>query len=64
VALVLLVVAACWPAWFSRPAGLAFALASGWLWLNLLAAVRRYGEHKADIEAKLAALLAAQLATP
>lgn len=63
-ALVLLVVAACWPAWFSRPAGLAFALASGWLWLNLLAAVRRYGEHKADIEAKLAALLAAQLATP
>lgn len=59
-ALLLLVVAALWPAWFSRLAGLAFALANGWLWLNLWMAVRRYGEHKVDIEAKLAALMVAR----
>lgn len=57
-AVVLLLAAAVQPEWLSRPAGLAFALANGWLWLNLLSAVRSYAWHKADIAAKLAAKLA------
>ena len=55
-ALLLLLAAAIYPAWLSRPAGLALALACGWLWLNLFGAIRRYGWHKADIAVKLAAL--------
>jgi hypothetical protein len=54
-ALCLLLAAVFWPDWLARPAGLAFAGAAGWLWWNLLSAVRRYRWHRADIEAKLAA---------
>lgn len=54
-ALCLLLAAVFWPEWLARPAGLAFAGAAGWLWWNLLSAVRRYRWHRADIEAKLAA---------
>jgi len=59
-AILLLLVAAVWPEWLSRVAGLSFALASGWLWLNLFGAIRRYAEYKVDIEAKLAVILAAR----
>jgi hypothetical protein len=55
VALCLLLAAVFWPDWLARPAGLAFAGATGWLWWNLLSVVRRYRWHRADIEAKLAA---------
>lgn len=51
----LLLLGAVWPDWFARPAGLAFAIASGWLGWNLIGAVRRYRWHAADIAAKLAA---------
>lgn len=54
--LVLLLVAALQPEWLSRPAGLCFALVSGWLWLNLFGAIQRYRQHKQEILAKLAAL--------
>lgn len=54
----LLLAAAVQPEWLSRLAGLAFALANGWLWLNLVGAVRSYAWYKADIAAKLAAKLA------
>ena len=54
-ALALLVAAAVFPEWLARPAGLAFALASGWLGWNLLGAVRRYRLHTALILAKLGA---------
>jgi MFS family permease len=59
----LLLAAALWPNWLSRLAGLAFAMACAWLWFNLLAAVRRYGVHKAEIAAKLVALSAGQVPT-
>jgi hypothetical protein len=55
-ALALLLVAIFLPGWLARPAGLAFAVANGWLWWNLACAIRRYRGHLADIEAKLAAL--------
>lgn len=60
IAVVLLLAAALLPEWLSRPAGLAFAVACGWVWFNLLGAMRRYAEHKVDIEAKLAAILPAR----
>lgn len=53
-ALGLLLAAVFFPAWLARPAGLMFALAAGWLWLNLFGALRRYGRHAAEIRAKLA----------
>ena len=56
VALVLLLAAIFFPSWLARPAGLAFALANGWLWWNLACAIRRYRHHLADMQAKLAAL--------
>jgi hypothetical protein len=57
-ALALLLAAIVFPAWLARPAGLAFAVANGWLWWNLAGAIGRYRHHQADIEAKLAAKLA------
>jgi len=60
VAVVLLLAAALQPEWLSRLAGIAFSVACGWLWLNLLGVMRRYAEHKADIKAKLAVILAAR----
>ncbi|MBS1143051.1 MAG: hypothetical protein H6R14_457 [Proteobacteria bacterium] len=55
VALALLLGAAIWPEWLARPAGLAFTLANGWLFWNLAGATRRYRQHLADIELRLAA---------
>jgi len=57
-ALALLLAAIIFPAWLARPAGLAFAVANGWLWWNLTGAIGRYRHHQADIEAKLAARVA------
>ncbi len=53
VALALLLAAVIAPDWLTRPAGVALAVASGWLMLNLLGAVRRYRQHleKLDREA-------------
>lgn len=51
---VLLLAAVFLPDWLARPAGLAFALAGGWLWWNLFGAARRYRLHLGEIEAKLA----------
>lgn len=55
-ALVLLLAAVFFPVWLARPAGLAFAVANGWLWWNLFSAAQRYRRHLADITLKLAAL--------
>ena len=44
-AVVLLLIAVAWPEWLARPAGAALALASGWLFHNLLGAFRRYLGH-------------------
>jgi hypothetical protein len=38
------------PDWLARPAGLALAVASGWLMVNLLGAVRRYRQHLEKID--------------
>jgi hypothetical protein len=54
-ALALLLAAVFLPEWLSRVAGLGLALASGWLWLNIFSAVRRYGKSKIEIATKLAA---------
>ena len=54
VAFALLLAAVFFPDWLSRPAGLAFAVANGWLWINLFLAVRRYRRHWAEISQKLA----------
>lgn len=56
VALFLLLAAVFFPVWLARPAGLAFAVANGWLWFNLFSAIRRYRGHLAEITLKLAAL--------
>ena len=56
VALALLLAAVIVPDWLARPAGLAFALANGWLFWNLACAVRRYRRAQADMAEKLAAL--------
>ncbi|WP_240327781.1 hypothetical protein [Dechloromonas sp. HYN0024] len=53
-ALTLLLAATIFPAWLARVAGLAFAVANGWLWWNLIGAVRRYRGHLADMAHKLA----------
>lgn len=53
-AFALLLAAVLLPEWLARPAGLAFALAGGWLWWNLLGAARRYRQHLDVIAAKLA----------
>ncbi len=45
VALALLLAAAIRPDWLARPAGAALALASGWLFYNLLGAALRYRLH-------------------
>lgn len=55
-ALLLLLGAVFFPAWLARPAGLALALASGWLWRNLWLAARRYRQHGIEIREKLAAM--------
>jgi O-antigen/teichoic acid export membrane protein len=55
-ALGLLLAAVLFPRWLAVPAGLAFAAANGWLWLNLWCAFRRYGRYRADILNKLAVL--------
>ncbi len=44
-ALAMLLAAVVWPEWLARPAGAALALASGWLFYNLLGAVLRYRRH-------------------
>ncbi|RIX45071.1 MAG: hypothetical protein D3M94_13140 [Rhodocyclales bacterium GT-UBC] len=54
--LLLLLAAIGWPDWLARPAGLALAASSGWLWLNLYGATRRYRHFGRDIDEKLAAL--------
>ena len=53
VALALLLAAVIAPDWLARPAGVALAVASGWLMVNLLGAARRYRQHleKLDREA-------------
>lgn len=45
VALALLLAAVIAPEWLTRAAGAALAVASGWLLVNLLGAVRRYRQH-------------------
>jgi hypothetical protein len=45
VALALLLAAVIEPDWLARPAGAALALASGWLFYNLLGAALRYRQH-------------------
>lgn len=56
VALGLLFAAVFFPRWLAIPAGLAFAIANGWLWWNLWTAFQRYGRFRADMLARLAAL--------
>lgn len=56
VALAMLLVAVLVPAWMARPAGAAFAFANGWLFWNLLGAVRRYRRAQGEMAARLAAL--------
>jgi hypothetical protein len=55
-ALALLLAAAIQPDWLTRLAGAAVALASGWLFINLLGAALRYRLHlqKLDREAPAA----------
>ncbi|MBS1139422.1 MAG: hypothetical protein H6R13_875 [Proteobacteria bacterium] len=55
-ALLLLLAAVPFAGWLARPAGLAFAVANGWLWWNLMSAIRRYRLAEIDILRKLAAL--------
>lgn len=54
-AVVLLLGAVLFPEWLARPAGVAFALANGWLGFNLSLAIFRYRKHSAEIALKLAA---------
>lgn len=53
-ALGLLLAAVLWPEWLARPAGLALAIAGGWLAWNLFGATRRYRQHRDAILEKLA----------
>ena len=55
VTLALLLGAVIQPDWLARPAGAALALASGWLFYNLLGAALRYRQHL-DAAARQAAL--------
>jgi hypothetical protein len=54
-ALALLLGAVVLPEWLARPAGLAFALANGWLLWNLASAAWRYRQAQAEMAKKLAA---------
>uniref|UniRef100_Q47HC7 Transmembrane protein n=1 Tax=Dechloromonas aromatica (strain RCB) TaxID=159087 RepID=Q47HC7_DECAR len=54
-ALLLLLATVPFAGWLARPAGLAFAVANGWLWWNLASAIRRYRQAEIDIARKLAA---------
>src|SRR5574343_586830 len=54
-ALLLLLVSIPFSAWLARLAGLAFAVTNGWLWWNLVGAIRRYRQAEIDIARKLAA---------
>jgi hypothetical protein len=54
VALALLLAAVIQPDWLARPAGAALALASGWLFYNLLGAALRYREHLEEATRKAA----------
>lgn len=53
--LILLLGAVPFAGWLARVAGLAFVLANGWLWWNLISAIRRYRQAEIDITRKLAA---------
>ena len=55
VAVVALLLAVVWPQWLARPAGLALAVASLWLFYNLLSAFRAYRRHGQEIARKVAA---------
>jgi hypothetical protein len=50
-ALALLLAAVAWPEWLARPAGALLALASGWLFHNLLGAARRYRHYMQEAHA-------------
>jgi hypothetical protein len=51
---VALLFAACWqPGWLARPAGLAAAVASAWLFYNLATAFSRYRRHAARVPVPL-----------
>jgi len=50
VALALLLAAVIVPDWLARPAGIALAVASGLLMVNLLGAARRYRQHLEKID--------------
>jgi hypothetical protein len=50
-ALVLLILAAVFPAWFSPLAAVAFIVSSAWLWINLLKSMRIYRHMAADASA-------------
>jgi len=54
-AVILLPAAAIRPDWLARPAGAALALASGWLFGNLLLATLRYRRYHGEIMRGLAA---------
>lgn len=54
-ALLLMLAAVPFAGWLARLAGLAFAVANGWLWWNLASAIRRYRQAEIDIARKLAA---------
>jgi len=51
--LLLLTGATLWPGPLTRPAALALALSSGWLWLNLLQATRLYLRVKRSADSPL-----------
>ena len=55
VALALLLAAAVQPDWLARPAGAVLALASGWLFYNLLSAALRYRKYLAEAEQQVVA---------
>jgi hypothetical protein len=52
-AVAVLLAAAIRPEWFARPSGVLLALANGWLLWNLMAAIRRYRRHAADLAGKV-----------
>lgn len=55
VALALLLAAVINPEWLARAAGVALAVASGWLMLNLLGVVRRYRQHLEKLDREVVA---------
>jgi hypothetical protein len=48
--LVLLVLAACWPQWFSYPGALALLVSQIWLTRNLWSAAKLYRQHSARLQ--------------